>query len=952
MTLRTRALATLLLALPLAAVAQRPSTDPANLKGERVVPLSLADNLDINHGAPALQQLLLKLRTRASLMLIVAHPDDEDGGMLTYESRGQGARVAMLTLTRGEGGQNLMSADFNDALGLIRTQELLAADRYMGVDQFFGTEVDFGFSKTKEETLAQWTHDRVLYDAVRAVRLYRPLVLASVFVGGPTDGHGHHQVSGEITQEVFLAAADPKVFPEMGLPPWAPLKVYARVPFSRVSAEGMFDYATGKTVPTRFHNYVTNQDSSNVPEPTVSIHEGEQSNMLGMEGLSYVQFARKGLALQKTQIGEGVRLAPAGTFDSGYTLMANRIHATPAHEESLFDSIDVSLPAIALLAPDAPATLRSTLLTIDNEIGKAQQLFTPERPELAAPPLRDALRSLDALIHDTDAQKLPEEQAFNVLHELRTKRVQLNDALALAHHLSLTATLVAPKAEPNLLSTLSSLSVSLHVDNQSANSFRVAGVQVTVNLLGQGIMDRPGDHKGAGDTQLQPRSSEDYPLRLPYLRGLPATRPYFSRPNLDQPFYNVADPNLRNAPATPAPIVAGVMLDDQGVMIELESMVPAPLQPEIKPELAARLVPQPLVVAPPITVSLPLPGGILALGDGESKPSFTLPVTLNVHAAEPSTCPPAGGVPQHAKLALSLPPGWATKPDDEGFDPRCAVSKTVLFTVLPVKQPTAGETIDAKAFGRYEARNYLEAFRAVGYPGLTFTNFYAPATFHTSTVDVKTAPGLRIAYLPGTGDDVPAYLPDIGITPTILTIKDLNASTLANFDAVLLGVRAYAAHPELAGEGSKPLLDFAAGGGVVIVQYNSGGSSGKAAPYPFELPGDSAHNVVVETQPVTILSPQNPLLKWPNSLDSHDFDHWSEEWGHGFASSWDPQYETPLEVHDPDQDAQKGGLLIAKTGKGAYIYCAFALYRQFPEGVPGAYRLMANLLSYVKNPSR
>ena len=264
----------------------------------------------------------------------------------------------------------------------------------------------------------------------------------------------------------------------------------------------------------------------------------------------------------------------------------------------------------------------------------------------------------------------------------------------------------------------------------------------------------------------------------------------------------------------------------------------------------------------------------------------------------------------------------------------------------------SGETIDAKAYGRYEARNYLEAFRAVGYPGLTFTNFYAPATFHTSTVDVKTAPGLRIAYLPGTGDDVPAYLPYIGITPTILKIKDLNASTLANFDAVLLGVRAYAAHPELAGEGSKPLLDFAADGGVVIVQYNSGGSSGKAAPFPFELPGDSAHNVVVETQPVTILSPQNPLLKWPNSLDSHDFDHWSEEWGHGFASSWDPKYETPLEVHDPDQDPQKGGLLIAKTGKGAYIYCAFALYRQFPEGVPGAYRLMANLLSYVKNPSR
>src|SRR6185437_10058464 len=180
--------------------------DPANLAGERVSPSDPADTLPINHGASALQQLLRKLHTRASFMLIVAHPDDEDNGMLTYLSRGQGARVAMLTLTRGEGGQNLMSADFDDALGLIRTQELLAADRYMAVDQFFGSEIDFGFSKTKEEAFAKWTHDRVLYDAVRAIRLYRPLVIASVFIGEPSDGHGQHQVAGQIAQEAFNAA--------------------------------------------------------------------------------------------------------------------------------------------------------------------------------------------------------------------------------------------------------------------------------------------------------------------------------------------------------------------------------------------------------------------------------------------------------------------------------------------------------------------------------------------------------------------------------------------------------------------------------------------------------------------------------------------------------------------------------------------------------------------------
>ncbi len=169
-----------------------------------------AEPLAVDRGAAGLEQMLRKLRTRASLLMIVAHPDDEDGGMLAYESRGQGARVGMLTLTRGEGGQNVMTGDFDDALGLVRTRELLAADRYMGVDQMFGTEVDFGFSKTKEEAFAQWGHERVLYDAVRAVRLYRPLVVTAVFLGAPSDGHGQHQVSGEIAQEVFRGGGGPE----------------------------------------------------------------------------------------------------------------------------------------------------------------------------------------------------------------------------------------------------------------------------------------------------------------------------------------------------------------------------------------------------------------------------------------------------------------------------------------------------------------------------------------------------------------------------------------------------------------------------------------------------------------------------------------------------------------------------------------------------------------------
>jgi Uncharacterized proteins, LmbE homologs len=325
-------LATFALALPGLTAWGQASHDPANLAAERVKASVVVDALPANRGTAALEQDLKKLSTRASLLMIVAHPDDEDGGMLTYESRGQGARVGMLTLTRGQGGQNAMSGDFDGALALLRTQELLAADRYMGVDQMFGTEVDFGFSKTKEESFAKWTHERVLYDAVRAVRLYRPLVVTSVFVGGVTDGHGQHQVSGEIAQEVFTAAADPKVFPEMGLEPWAPEKVYARVPFSRVTDKGMYDYATGKYAPARFYNYVTKTWSSKEPQANVEVPEGDHSDLLGM---SYVQFARLGLSMQRSQMGPRGRTAPAGKFDVGYTRYGSRVGGAASEKSFL-----------------------------------------------------------------------------------------------------------------------------------------------------------------------------------------------------------------------------------------------------------------------------------------------------------------------------------------------------------------------------------------------------------------------------------------------------------------------------------------------------------------------------------------------------------------------------------------------------------------------------------------
>jgi LmbE family N-acetylglucosaminyl deacetylase len=936
--LRAMALtASLVASLLMTASAQQLASphDPANLTGEHVSPPSLADTLPIDHGALALQQLLRKLRTRASFMLIVAHPDDEDGGLLTYLSRGQGARVAMLTLNRGEGGQNLMSADFEDALGLIRTQELLAEDRYSGVDQLFGTEVDFGFSKTKEEAFTKWSHDRVLYDAVRAVRLNRPLVLASVFVGGPTDGHGQHQVSGEIAQEVFKAAGDPSVFPDQiaaGLQPWQPLKVYARVPFARIDAQGMYDSAIGQYVPARFTNYVTGKVTTTIPRTTVVIPEGTPDPLLG--GLSYVQFARQGLALQKTQIGENVRPASPGPHDVSYHRYGSRLNQPDGDEDSrlessIFDGIDTSLPGMMSLIPDAPATIREFLVAIDAQLADAQQKFNPSNLSLIAPQLRQSLQAMDSTIHelsDPNINDLPPLESYNLLHELRIKRVQLNDALLLADGITLTATLSPQDGIEHLLTTAQ----QINVDTTLISSTQPIELQsLTLNFLGAPTTPKPS----TGTTvqpqlpaQLAPNSIRKQPLSAIVNKELPATRPYFSRPNIEQPFYDLADANLRSAPATPAPLTVVATLSDRGVPLTVEAAVAESSSTSGSPL-------QPAVVVPPVSVSLPVTAAVIPIQ------THSFPISYSAFNPEPHFQP---------QFRLEIPPLWSyTVPGALNPLPaippagRISTQTAMVNTFEPGPYQPYAITVVTSIRGH----DYREGFRSVGYPGLEHTNFYSPTIFHVTAVDLATAPNLDIAYLPGTGDDVPAALEDLGIHPHILTPADLTADGLKPYDAVILGVRAYA-HSEL-GSANPALNAYAAAGGIVIAQYNTGQLPSGTGPYPLNLGG--SETVVEENARVRILYPAAPILSWPNQITPADFDNWVEERGHGFMGTWDPHYQALLETHDTGQQPQRGGLLVAHTGKGGWIYLGLALYRQLPEGVPGAYRILANLISASRN---
>ena len=296
---------------------------------------------------------------------------------------------------------------------------------------------------------------------------------------------------------------------------------------------------------------------------------------------------------------------------------------------------------------------------------------------------------------------------------------------------------------------------------------------------------------------------------------------------------------------------------------------------------------------------------------------------------------------------IGTPPGWRVEILPGSTGASMGVLTEFKITVPPSGRKSAALRASVKL---KDGTIYSEGFRPVGYPGLVYTNYYTPATTRIVPVDLYTAPGLRVAYLPGTGDDVPAYLPDLGVTPTMLTVADLTAAKLVQYDAVVLGVRAYAAHPELAGAGSQSLLDYAKNGGVVIVQYNTARYGDADAPFPIAVPGSPDFNVVEEEDPVTLLAPDSPILTWPNRITPADFDHWIEERGHGFMATWDPHYTPLLETHDHGQQPQLGGLLVARTGRGAWIYLGLAVYRQLPEGVPGSYRLLANLISAAKNP--
>jgi LmbE family N-acetylglucosaminyl deacetylase len=866
-------------------------------------------------GAVHLAQLLTKLKTTARIMQVVAHPDDEDGGMLTLQARGKGAKVLLFTVTRGEGGQNKFGTESSDELGILRTLELLEADKYYGVEQRFSRVVDFGFSKTAEETFNKWHgHDVALGDLVRAIRIFRPDVLTSRFSGTKRDGHGNHEASGVLTREAFRAAADPSKFPEQikeGLLPWQAKKLYLGNP------PGMFQRGA-----------VADEDY------TVKLNIGEYSPLLGM---SYTQFALEGLAHQTSQGTGGIRVPPGPRY-TYYKLTDSELpKPAAAHEADFFDGLDTSLVGLAgrLGAEESRVPfLRPALESLQKHIDAASKAFSLQDPSACAPELLAGKAETVRLINDIQGKQLSSGALLELELALKTKEKQFRDAANEALGIFFEATVDPPGPSPGpsyfprMEQTLS-IAVPGQTFTITARLYNRGKVPITPKDIRVQTPEGWVATSVAPEQDLKPLASGDvgamqFKITIP--GNARYTQPYFFRNNPEtETVYNISDPRLTTAAWPPYPVhaeaafSAGQLPDEASAVAKIKFVDPTLGQSE-----------RPLAIGPPISILLTSPVVVAPVG-GTGKSQIGVSVRSNVQS------------PVHAKLKLETPPGWKVEPAEIAVElDHDGDVNNYAFQITPQNLHEGTYKVTARA--EYNGKQYAEGFKVITRPDLDSYYAYRPATENVQAVDVKLPAQLKVGYIMGAGDEIPSVLQSVGLNTSILTVQELASGDLSRYGTIVVGIRAYDTRTDVR-EYNRRLLDYVNRGGTLIVQYNQSTNAfndGHYTPYPAT---EANVRVSVEEQPVEVLAPEEQVFNWPNKITQKDFDGWVQERGLYFMSQWDPQFKPLLACNDPGEPPQKGGLLLAHYGKGIYIFSAYGFSRQLPAGVPGAIRLFVNLVS-------
>ena len=796
-----------------------------------------------------IQLALQKLNVLGRVLYIAAHPDDENTNLMAFWANGSLYETAYLSITRGDGGQNLIGPELRERLGVIRTEELLAARRLDHAQQFFSRAVDFGFSKTAEETLRIWDHEKILSDVVWVIRKFRPDVVVTRFSPEDHLTHGHHTASAILAQEAFAAASDPNRFPEQlaFVKPWRPTRlVWNTSPFFFTNRNLPFD-PTGLTI----------------------LEAGGYNPLLGK---AYTEIAAASVSMHKSQ---GVGRPPLRGARKEYFKLLEGEPMTSA----LFGGVDTNWSRVANSEPVA---------------AKIRQIISDFHPADPAASVAELLELRQALSELKDGDWVPE------------KKAELDQIIAACLGLHVEASTTNATITPGQ---------TADIKLEAINRCNIPVTLQEVRFLLSGDSTRI-------DEALPPNELVAKNVSCMVPQNTPYSQPYWLRQLGTLGMFAVDDQKLIGLPENPPHLPIEITLQVSGhelrYVVDTRYRTVDPVAGELR---------QSLVIAPPVFTDFANPVLMFATNQPKS-------VSVRVIA---STRPVKG------QLKLTAPDGWHVDPAAVQIDLKGANAETVAaFTVKPPEQDSEGIL---RAIASIEGREYSFGHVRISYPHIGVHILMPRAEVTVVRADIRKK-GERIGYIPGAGDDVPESLQQIGYTVKMLSDADITAKNLAQFSAVVLGIRACNTDDRIS-TWLPELFTYVKNGGVAIAQYNTTADlkTKEMAPYPLEISRD---RVTDENAEVRILVPNHPLVTTPNKITSKDFDGWVQERGLYFPDKWDAAWTPILSCNDPNEKPLDGGLLVAKSGKGFFIYTSYSWFRQLPAGVPGAYRLFANMVSLGK----
>jgi hypothetical protein len=755
-----------------------------------------------------------------------------------------------------------------------------------------------------DETLEHWGKETALGDVVHAIRKYRPDVIISRFHGRPRDGHGNHQAAGLLSAEAFKAAADPNAFPEHfkeGLRPWQVKKLYRSVRESEPATlkidVGAYDPLTGK---------------------------------------SYRETARDGLAHQRSQ-GAGQSRATPGSSMSSWLLEESALPKSEK-EQSIFDGIDTTIVGMAKLA--GTTDIVPELTEISHHVEAALRNFDARRPWLSAADIAAGMRVTRAAYIKVKNSPIEESNKDHLVFLLSNKESEFNDAMNKA--LGLTMEVLVDPDRPaegpaSFFQPRETFGVAIPGQKFSITATVVNRSQVKV-APDEMALRTPKNWAtpGAAKWDANPLGYNGQ-MRMKFEVNVPSdtefTRPYWSRANeLRDHIYQINKPEHLHLPFSPPEVVGVFYYSIDNVSFTITQ--PAQTVYIDRPWGEQRRL---LTVAPAINVAISPRVGVVPIA--AARTSFNVSVNISNNVKGDAM----------GKVKLRLPTSWSANPAEHSFKFTHEGEASNFTFKVSAPRSAPGADYKLQAIAEYNGKEYTEGYRTIAHRDLEPRHLYRPAAMDVRGVDVKVAPNLTVGYVMGVGDEVPKALEQIGVKVTMLGESDLARGNLDGFDAIIIGIRATAVRDDLKAY-SKRLLDYAERGGNLIYQYQTQEfDAAPYGPYPYRL-GARAEEVSEEDSKVTILDPANPVFNWPNKITAADFDGWVEERGSKWMSTWDERYKPLLETNDRQQPPQKGGLMYAQHGKGTFVYAAYAFYRQLPAGVPGGYRLFANIISLKKQP--